>query len=206
MEIKTLVLGDIAVNCYLVSAENAAVVIDPGYYSNDAESFLKENENKKRLILLTHAHYDHIGGAKALRDVTGVKIAILKEENEFLSDNYANLSSLFGDSTEPFSADILFDADKVFTLGNMNIKVISAPGHTPGSAAFLINGVLFSGDTLFFESVGCTDFPGGSYKALTESVKKLYTLPDDTTVYPGHGEVTDILHEKRFNPFVREKT
>ncbi len=204
MEIKVLPLGHIMTNCYMVSTEKTALVIDPGFSCAIVEDFLINNSDKERLILLTHCHFDHIGGAIELSNNTGVKIAIGKNENEFLSDTFVNMSDRFHAHIEPFSADILLNDEEILSVGDINIKTIFTSGHTKGSVCYLINELLFSGDTLFFESIGRTDFPGGSFNEISNSIKKLYnTLPDSTPVYPGHGEATTIGHEKEFNSFVR---
>ena len=203
MEIKVLPLGDIGVNCYLLTTENSAVVIDPGYYSKTVEDFLNSNTDKKRMILLTHCHFDHIGGAEQLRENTGVNIAIGELENEFLSNPSINLSGLFGQPLNPFLADILLKDSEILTVGDMNFKVIHTPGHTSGSVSYLIDDILFSGDTLFNQSIGRTDFPTGDFAVLSSSIKKLYEMDGEITVYPGHGEPTKISFEKLHNPFVR---
>ena len=202
MEIKKLVLGYIGENCYLVSSDNAAIVIDPGYESQEAEEFLKENSGKQRLILLTHSHFDHIGGAEKLRDNTDTKIAIGETEAPSLLDK--SLTEMFGVDINPFSADIELKDNEIVTVGDLEIKVIFTPGHTKGGVCYYINGVLFSGDTLFHESIGRTDFPGGSFAILKESVKMLYADFDGKTpVLSGHGEETTIEHERNFNPYIR---
>lgn len=202
MEIKTLVLGLIKVNCYLVKGESGCVVIDPGFYDERILDFLKENADKQRLILITHAHFDHIGGALALSRETGVKIAIGKEENFALSDSDANLTARFRVKYEPFSADILLADNGEISVGDLNIKTIFTPGHTPGGVCYYINGTLFSGDTLFFETVGRTDFPFGNFKLLHTSIEKLFNLfGDETPVLSGHGQETSIGHEKENNPY-----
>ncbi len=204
MKIKVLQLGHIMTNCYMVTTEESALVIDPGFYSYVVEDFLIENKDKQRLILLTHCHFDHIGGAVELSNNTGVEIAIGKDENVYLSDTFVNMSDRFHAHIEPFSADILLNDGEILTVGDLNIKTIFTSGHTKGSVCYLINELLFSGDTLFFESIGRTDFPGGSFKQISDSIKKLYnSLPDSTPVYSGHGEATTIGHEKEFNSFVR---
>ena len=203
MEIKVLPLGDIGVNCYLISGDNAAVVIDPGFYSETVLEFLNENVCKERLILLTHSHFDHIGGAAQLRDKTGVKIAIGELENEFLSDPSVNLSGLLGEPVKPFLADLLLKDGEEVTVGEFNFKVIHTPGHTSGSVSYLLGDILFSGDTLFNCSIGRTDFPTGDYFVLLASIKKLYELDGGIRVLSGHGEATTIEFEKMHNPFVR---
>ncbi len=203
MEIKVLSLGLIRTNCYLVSTEKTAIVIDPGFISNKTEQFLKENEGKERLILLTHNHFDHIGGADILRKKTGVKIAVGEIDGADLSNPEVNLSYKFRAHLEPFSADILFKDGEEVRVGDIEFKVILTPGHTLGSVCYLSGDILFSGDTLFFESVGRTDFINGDFNEIKKSIKKLYELSGETKVLSGHGEATTIAHERLYNPFVR---
>ncbi len=203
MEIKKLVLGDISVNCYLIYTENAAVVIDPGYYSIEALDFLKQSSQKERLILLTHCHFDHVGFAEQLAKLTDTKIAIGEHDAFALGDTHINLSSLFGVPLKPFNADILLKDSQEITVGDITFKVIHTPGHTVGGVCYKCNDILFSGDTLFEGSIGRTDFPGGDFKTLENSVKMLYTLPDDTILLSGHGEQSSIKREKIYNPFIR---
>jgi glyoxylase-like metal-dependent hydrolase (beta-lactamase superfamily II) len=203
MKIKRLPLESIAINCYLISTEKTAIVIDPGFYSAEVENFLNDNLSKERLILLTHCHFDHIGDADHLREVTNTKIAIGILDNASLSDENKNLCNLFGVQLKPFSADITLSDGEVYSLGDIDIKVIHTPGHTLGGVCYLIDGVLFSGDTLFNGSIGRTDFPDGDFSTLKNSVNKIYQLPDDTKVYSGHGDITTIGYEKKYNPFIR---
>ena len=202
MKINCLPLGDIQTNCYLISTEKAALVIDPGFISKAVEDFLSENCDKERLILLTHAHFDHIGGACDLRAKTETKIAIGEFENASLSDKNVNLCNLFGADIKPFSADITLKDNQDFSVGDIDIKVFHTPGHTAGGVSYLIDNYLFSGDTLFLESIGRTDFPQGDFSVLFASVKRLYQLDDNISVFAGHGDKTTIAHEKMYNPFV----
>ena len=202
MKINCLPLGDIQTNCYLISTEKAALVIDPGFISKAVEDFLSENCDKERLILLTHAHFDHIGGACDLRAKTETKIAIGEFENASLSDKNVNLCNLFGADIKPFSADITLKDNQDFSVGDIYIKVFHTPGHTAGGVSYLIDNYLFSGDTLFLESIGRTDFPQGDFSVLFASVKRLYQLDDNISVFAGHGDKTTIAHEKMYNPFV----
>ncbi|MBQ3547309.1 MAG: MBL fold metallo-hydrolase [Clostridia bacterium] len=203
MEIKALVLGNIEVNCYLVSTEKSAVVIDPGFYSAQALEFLQNSAEKERLILLTHAHFDHVGYAKELSVLTDSQIAIGEKDAVALTDNYLNLSAPFGAPISPFNADILLTNGQEIKVGDLTFKVIHTPGHTVGGVCYLCGDILFSGDTLFAGSIGRTDFPGGNFEVLENSVKSIYKLPDTTVVLSGHGGKTTILNEKRYNPFIR---
>ena len=201
MKIKCLNLGIIDENCYLISSDSAAIVIDPGCYSKELFDFLITNNKKERMILITHAHFDHIGGAKRLSDETETKIAIGKFDAEGLSNPRLNLSSSFGMPLKPFSADILLSDDQEFTVGDITVTAIHTPGHTKGSICYLIEDCLFSGDMLFFESFGRTDFPGGNAEHIKESFYSLISrLPHKTSIYPGHGQITTIANEKDNNP------
>ena len=201
MRIKTLHLGLIKTNCYLISTEMAAVVIDPGFDRPETLEFLKDNSDKERLILLTHAHFDHIGGAETLREKTGVKIGIGELDADGLAYTDINLSDMFHVNIMPFKPDLVFKNGDIIKVGDIEFKVIGTPGHTEGGICYLTGDCLFSGDTLFENSVGRTDFPGGDIKALKRSVKRLMTLPADTKVYPGHGYSTTIAREKEYNMF-----
>lgn len=203
MKIDTVLLGSFQVNCYLISTDKSAIVIDPGFNSSYVEDFLLKNADKERMILLTHAHFDHIGGALQLKEKTGVKIAIGRIDEPSLSDENYNLSTLFNAYIKPFNADILLDDGEITKIGDITLKTIHTPGHTKGSVGYLIENNLFSGDTLFNLSVGRTDFPGGNTKQLLNSVKKLFALDDNTKVFSGHGATTTIGYEKINNPYIK---
>lgn len=203
MEIKCLQLSGMGTNCYLVSSEKGAVVIDPGCFSPEAEKFLEENFDKEKMILLTHAHFDHIGDADRLRKLSGAKIGIGVLDAPALFDPQKNLSEGFGVEIEPFAADVTFNDNEEFSVGDIEFKVLHTPGHTSGGVCYLTGDKLFSGDTLFCGSIGRTDFPDGNFFDLKQSVKRLYTLDGNTKVYTGHGEATTIDYEKNNNPFVR---
>ena len=203
MEIKTVVLGILGVNCYLISGEKGAVVIDPGYESEEITAFLKANQEKERLIILTHNHFDHIGFANSLALETDTKIAIGEIENEGLNDPEINLSVRFAKRMTAPKAEVLLNDGDDLEVGDLKFRVLHTPGHTVGGICLLTDDCIFSGDTLFFESIGRTDFPGGSFDVIESSIKRLYSYDEKLTVYPGHGPETTLGHEKYFNPFVR---
>ena len=203
MEIKCLSLGNIGTNCYLLSTDKAAVVIDPGFYSEETAKFLEQNSLKDKMILLTHSHFDHIGDAERLRNLYGAKIGVGVYDNDALANTHKNLANMFGADLKPFSADITFNDLQEFSVGDICFKVLHTPGHTVGGVCYFTDNNLFSGDTLFFGSIGRTDFPGGDFAVLKKSVQRLYTLEDDVQVYSGHGPKTTIGYEKNNNPFIR---
>ena len=204
MEIKCLPLGLIRSNCYCVTGDKGCIIIDAGFSSDKVLTLLKSHSDKEQLILLTHGHFDHIGGAEYLRKETGTPIAIGENDAAALSDNDVNMSTRFHAHYKAFTPDRLLKDEETFSVGDLSVRVMETAGHTAGGVCYLINGALFSGDTLFYESVGRTDHPFGDTLKLIASVKKLYRLPDDTPVYPGHGSQTTIRYEKSNNPFVRE--
>ena len=201
MDIKTVLVGDLQVNCYIVSNGNEAVVIDPG----DEYEKIKNTLGGKtvKAVLLTHGHFDHTGAVNEYKK-EGARVYISAIEEYMLSDGYSCLAEPFGFPFKPLRADATFCDGDMLDLCGMQFKVILTPGHTTGSACFLRENVLFSGDTLFQQSIGRTDFPGGDFDTISNSIKeKIYTLPENTLVYPGHGGVTTVKDEKMFNPFVR---
>lgn len=203
MKIDVIYLGDIGVNCYMINSENSAVVIDPGFKSEFVTDFLKNNSNKERLIMLTHTHFDHISAALDLSRETNTKIAIGSFDNSGLSDPNINLANLFGAVIEPFSADILLNDGNKFSVGDLEFTVMHTPGHTIGGVCYILENYIFSGDVLFYESIGRTDFPGGDFSEIKKSIFKIYDFDDDMIIYSGHGPKTTVGHEKIYNPYVR---
>lgn len=206
MEVEFLLEGHLATysNCYGVLTDKTAIVIDPGKYTVEVAQFLKNNADKTRLILITHAHYDHIGGALQLRQETGVKIAIGKNEEFALSDVSYNLSGRFTPEITAFNADYTIEDEEVFTVGDITVNAFETPGHTIGGMCYLLEDCLFSGDMLFYETVGRVDLPGGNITDMKESLDRMMWLfDDDIKVYSGHGEVTTIGHERKNNPYLR---
>lgn len=205
MEIKCLQSGALGVNTYYVRDEetNEGYIVDPGGYSQRLESLIKEDGCKIRYIILTHGHGDHIGGVESYKNLYNCPVVASELEKELLADPYMNASLDCCGRNISMAADIWVKDCDSLKVGNMELKFLSTPGHTPGGMCIYTGDVVFSGDTLFQMSVGRTDFPGGSYPQLQRSIKeKLFVLPDDTRVYPGHMGSTNIGLEKRSNPFV----
>ncbi len=195
MNIKTLNLNN--TNCYLLNTDSAAIVIDPAIDSADVQGFLEKNSEKQALILITHAHFDHIGGADLLRKKYNVKIAVGALDNPALSDSVVNEGAQFDIIIPPFSADILINDGDTLNVGDITIKAWNTQGHTVGSMCYLINGALFTGDTLFCKGFGNTCFHGGSRRDIVKSIKWLLSeFSDETPVYSGHGAATTIGAER----------
>ena len=204
MKVERLLVGVIVANCYLVrcSADGEAVVIDPGAEGEKIIAVANQKGLRLRYIINTHGHGDHIGANRYVQEQTGAKILIHSADAPMLLSAKNNLSSWIpGGVTSPPADRLLNDGD-VISCGDSVFTVLSTPGHTPGSISVVTGDFVFTGDTLFQESIGRTDFPGGSLDDLLEGIRvKLFTLPADTTVYPGHGPATTIDYERRRNPF-----
>lgn len=203
MEVYTFPLGPLETNCYLAVNGSEAVAVDPGGEPSQVVDFLEQRGLKLSAILITHLHFDHVGGAAALARATGAPIH-LDEKDLFLLD--AASGRRYGlPETEPFDYRNL-EAGEI-THAGLRITVIHTPGHSPGSLSFYFpdQGVLFSGDVLFHRDTGRSDLPGSSRAVLENDTLrgKLYKLPDATLVYPGHGPSTTIGEEKTENPWVR---
>ena len=207
MIIKTLVVGPIMANSFILGCEETreAAVVDPGDDADRILLALAESGLTTKLIINTHGHLDHVGANKRLKDVTGAGILIHPLDAPMLNQ-VASSAAAWGITAvnSPPPDRELEDGDKV-TFGNIVLKVIHTPGHTPGGISLHTEHEVFVGDTLFAGSIGRTDFPGGSFETIKKSIQqKLFTLNDDVKVYPGHGPATTIGIEKRTNPFVGE--
>ncbi len=205
MMITSLPTGPLEVNCYLVGCEatGKAAVIDPGGDVESILTLLQQHDLTLAMVINTHGHFDHIGGNRLLVEKTGCSLLIHQDDAPLLQ-RATEHAALFGLSTtrSPEPTRLLNDGD-VITVGDLTLRVIHTPGHSPGGICLHVADFLFVGDTLFNGSIGRTDLPGGNHQQLIDNIKKkLLTLVDETTVYPGHGPATTIGQEKRYNPFL----
>lgn len=208
MNIQQLPLGPFAANCYFIEAENAAAVIDPGYPDNRLRQWALAHKDKLQYILLTHCHCDHICGAEELRQLTGAPVCIGASDADGYNNDRLNLVLQTGGaykSTAEYAApDILLHDGDVLPFGGTEIRCLHTPGHTLGGGCFMIENVLFTGDTLFENSIGRTDFYGGSFSELKASLKKIVEICGnrDYSIYSGHGASTTLKQEKLCNPYL----
>ncbi len=207
MILKTLVVGPFASNCYIVGSESSkhGLIIDPGAEAKLILKTVNDLGLTISLIVVTHAHIDHIGALAPVKESTGAKFAIHEAEAAASLGMFSRmLSSMTGGSfTQPPKPDRLLKDGDTIEVADLKFTVLYTPGHSPGGISLYGHGILFSGDTLFNYGIGRTDFPGCSYEQIMDSIKnKLMILPDETIVYPGHGPSTTIGEEKRGNPFL----
>ncbi len=202
MILKTFVEPPIDNNNYLIIDEQSkeAALVDCSAVDKDIEDSLNEEGAKLKYILLTHGHFDHVAG---IRPNSDVKVVMNKEDLGWLNKTNQYLP-MFGmpEMTIP-SIDIFVNDGDILKLGNLEIKVLHTPGHTPGGVCYLVDEKLFSGDTIFRESVGRCDLEGGDFDQIVQSIKnKVYTLPPETLIYPGHGRMTSVEWENLYNRFL----
>ena len=193
MEILTMPVGDYQTNCFLVWQEGheKCILIDPGDLPEKILEVVRQQGKTVEAILLTHGHFDHVGGVKKIAKETGCAVYLREEEN-----------------TLPFfmTAGALYSTDSypdTLTVAGLTFTVLHTPGHTPGSVCLLCQDVIFAGDTLFAGSCGRTDFPGSNPGDMKKSLQKLYALPGDYQVFPGHGEDTTLQYEREHNPYMK---
>lgn len=205
LRIETCVLGAVSTNCYIVfnSSTKEAVIVDPGDNAPYITNKCRELDVLPVAVLLTHGHFDHILAAQDISRTFHIDICACRTEDRLLADSSLNLSGTCQSEHTSFHADVLLWEARELTLLGTVWKVLETPGHTAGSVCYYIPSeeLLLAGDTLFAESYGRTDLPTGSSAQIVSSIAdKLFALPDDTVVYPGHGEPTTIGHEKQYNP------
>ena len=208
MIIKTLVVTDFATNCYVLGCARTheGAIIDPGGNAPAILAVVEELGLAIKYVINTHGHMDHTSANQAVLEGTGALLVAHKLEAPLLTDPVRNLSFLMGHSVSAPAPNLLVEDGHALDMGAMRWQVLHTPGHTPGGLSLysVEQGIVFSGDTLFRAGVGRTDLPGGDYDILLRSIAdKLFTLPDETVVYPGHGPTTTIGHEKVHNPWLR---
>ena len=195
LNIHAMPLGLYQTNTYIVSQEGSrkCIVIDPGYESDTIMGRVALLGLEIEAILLTHGHFDHVGAVRAIAADTDCQV--------FVSEKELSLPPTMTDG--PLYYTDLYPAEGTLSLAGMEIKILTTPGHTPGSVCLLIADAMFSGDTLFAGSMGRCDFPGSSIFDMRKSLKKLYQLAGDYRVFPGHAQATTLEHERKTNPYLR---
>ena len=205
MNLTTIPVGTLGTNCYLIISEKgSAALIDPGAGAEKIAGVLEEKSCTLRCILLTHGHWDHIGGVRPLLEkYPSTQCHIGKGDKEMVTNENRFADMLRGGRWEDYhipEAQELADGDKI-ELDELTLTVMETPGHSLGSVCFICQDSIFAGDTVFLENVGRCDLYGGSFDTMKVSLKKLAALPGDYTVYPGHGEFTTLQHERENNPY-----
>jgi glyoxylase-like metal-dependent hydrolase (beta-lactamase superfamily II) len=206
LQVEMLIVGPLSSNCYIVWDEGIkiAAIIDPGEDGKDIINKVDELELDVKYILATHGHFDHVGAVAQLKKLIDVEFLAHKDDFFFIEDG-ENAARRWGFIIDqPPKPDRFIEDGDIIKLGNYELKVLHTPGHSPGGVSFLHNNMVFCGDTLFQGSIGRTDFRMGSFEELKQSIiTRLYSLPDKTIVFTGHGPSTTIGDEKEYNAFVR---
>ena len=193
LTIHTLVLGDYQTNCYLLCHSDRCVIVDPGCQPELVLDALKQKNLTADAILLTHGHFDHVGGVKTIAAELECPVYIHPQECSL--PPMLTAGKLYYTHT--------YDEGDILSLAGLSIRVLHTPGHTPGSVCLICDGTMLSGDTLFAGTCGRTDLPGGSWATIQNSLRRLAQLEADLTVLPGHGETTTLASEKKYNPYMR---
>jgi glyoxylase-like metal-dependent hydrolase (beta-lactamase superfamily II) len=206
MKVIQLEVGSLGTNCYIAYCENTkkAVIIDPGGDAAKILAAVSREGLSVEAIINTHGHADHVLANVKVQEATGAPLWIHSADADMLGSGSRNLSAFLGGATSCGKADRLLADGEVLPVGEFSLTVLHTPGHTPGGISLWFDKTVFVGDTLFAESIGRTDFPGGSYSQLINSIKtKLMSLDDEVKAYPGHGPATTIGWERRQNPFIQ---
>lgn len=195
-KIDTLTLGAYQTNCYIVRAEGASTcaIVDPGYEPEAVLAYCRTLGLTPEVILLTHGHFDHVGGVKEIRKATDCRVCLCAEDLRLPI-------GLTGGPLEP--TDLIEDGDTILAAG-LSFTVLQTPGHTAGSCCYVTEGAMFAGDTLFQGACGRVDLPTGSWGDMMSSLKRLYETDYEGPVYPGHGSKTNMASERRWNPYMQE--
>jgi hydroxyacylglutathione hydrolase len=203
--LRTIQVGYLATNCYLLadSKSKKTAIIDPGDETQEIIKKIKEDGLSPVLIINTHGHADHIGANSALKKYYDIPVYIHRQEDPYLKDAEKNCSYLAGENLVSDSADIVLEDKSTIELGELLLKIIFTPGHTEGGICIRVEDLLFTGDTLFDDSVGRCDLYGGDEGKLKESLKKITKLPPETIILPGHGPASTLERELKENPFLR---
>jgi len=202
--LKTLIVGSIQSNCYILGCERTreAAVIDPGGDADKILITLAEDQLRCLYIINTHGHFDHSADNKRLKEVTGGQLLIHQADVPMIlhQSRSGGMWGIHVDNSPP--PDRYLGEGNIITFGDVSLKVLHTPGHSPGGISLVTDRIVFVGDTLFAGSIGRTDFPGGDYEGLLRNVRnKIFTLGDDVVVYPGHGPKTTVGRERKTNPF-----
>ncbi|MBT8340007.1 MAG: MBL fold metallo-hydrolase [Desulfatitalea sp.] len=206
MIINAIAVGPLQANCFILGCKQTreAAVIDPGGDADQILLALAKDRLTLKAIINTHGHFDHISANRALKAATGADIMVHPKDAPMLAEVSSSAAQWGMKSEDSPAPDRLLDDGDTVTVGHIVLEVRHTPGHTPGGISLYTDKVVFVGDTLFAGSIGRTDFPGGDFNTLIRSIQtKLFTLPDDVTVYTGHMQPTTIGREKRSNPFCR---
>lgn len=203
MKVKLFPSYGFSANCYALEIGNEAALIDVGEVTPEILEYVSEKGESLKYVLLTHNHFDHIGGVDKVLELSDAKLAIHAEDGKNLTNPSYNLTSRVGLSNPALRVDIMLQEGDELLLGGETIRVIHTPGHTLGGVCYVVGDVIFSGDTLFAGTVGRTDFVGGDMDTLLHSLKKLSELEGDYVVYPGHEEATTLSREINTNPYFR---
>lgn len=206
MKIERLVTGELQSNCYIVWDENSleSIIIDPGAESEKIGRLIEDKRLTVKYIVCTHGHFDHIGAVSEVKKKTGAKVVINKKDIEIYMHAGEFAASWGFNIKQPDEPDLLVDDGAELLAGNLHFRVLTTPGHSPGGICLHIQGVLFTGDTIFAGSVGRSDLYGGDIEDLKKSFVRLISLPPDTEIMPGHGDHTTVKKERILNFFVHQ--